>query len=447
MKINPNIFRGYDIRGIYPGEINKEIAYKIGQAFVSFIKKGRKIKKLDILIGRDNRFSSLVLSKAISLGVTSQAANVVDLGVCTTPMFYFASKHYKFDDGGIMITGSHLPKQYNGFKLVKDSPIPIDSETGLKEIKKITISKTLKASKKKGKVIRQDILKEYVKFNLKDFNFKEAVPLKIVIDTGNTPTTLLIPDIFKATKCKIVHIDPDRPLKCTKKENLIRLKKEVLKNKADLGVIFDGDGDRIAFVDEKGRFISPNLIIALMTHILLRENAGEKIIYTVNCSRIIPETAIKNKGVPLVWKIGHSNIKRKMRKANVLFAGEVSGHYYARSHYFSETPFFVLFKILEELSQTKKTLSGLIKPFKKYFYSGEINFKIKDKKKALKALEDKFSKGGKVLKIDGLRIDFKDWWFNARLSNTEPVLRLVVEAKTKNLLKRKTHFFSDILDG
>ena len=256
MKINSKIFRAYDIRGLYPEEINKQVAYKLGQAFVKFIKKKKKTKKLDILIARDNRPSSLALARAISSGVASQGANVIDLGVCTTPMFYFASKYYRLDDGGVMVTASHLPWEYNGFKMVKDVPIPIDARAGLKEIKKIAVGKILKTAKRRGKISHKHIMKEYLKFNLRDFDLSKIISLKIVIDTGNTPTTLVVPGLFRKAKFKVIHTDPYRSLNCTEKENLVRLKREVLKNKADLGIIFDGDGDRISFINEKGQFIS-----------------------------------------------------------------------------------------------------------------------------------------------------------------------------------------------
>lgn len=443
MKINPGIFKSYDIRGIYPGEINKEIAYKVGQAFVSFVRRRKKVKKLDILLGRDNRLSSPAIFGAISSGIMSQGANVIDLGVCTTPMFYFASQYYRFDDGGTMITASHLSKEYNGFKMVKHTPIPVDYKSGLREIKKMAIENNFRVAKKRGKIIKKDILEEYIDFNLKDFDLSKIGPFKIVVDTGNTSTGLVIPGLFKKTKCRIFHLFPEldgnfpnRPPDCMKEENLKKLQKEVLKRKADFGVAFDGDGDRIVFVDEKGKLVSPNIITALMAKILLTENPKEKILYTIRGSRIISETVKKNGGMPVIWQAGHSNIKRKMRKDDILFGGEVSGHYYARDHYFSEAPFFVLSKILERLSKTKKTISSLTKPYDKYFNSGEINFETKNRKKVLKILEDKFRKG-KIIKIDGLRVDFPDWWFNVRHSRTEPLLRLVVEAKTKKLMTEK----------
>jgi len=438
------IFGQYDIRGKYPAEINQEIAYLLGWALVGFAKKQRKTKKIDILIGRDNRKSSLTLFKSLSEGVLDAGGNVMSLGLCTSPLFYFASGFYKIDDGGVMITASHLPKDYNGFKIVREIPLSIDIKSGLKEIQKNIQKKIFKIPKKKGRLAIKGVLKQYFKFVRKDSELSKMMPLKIIIDTGNAVTGIVIPQIFKNLNCKIIHIFkkldnkfPNRDLDCIKARNLKYLKSEVFKRGADLGVAFDGDGDRITFLDEKGRFISPSVIAAFLTHLLLKENPGEKILYTLNMSKIVSEVIKKNWGKPIISKVGHSNIKRKMRRENILFGGEESAHYYHRSPYFCEAPFFVLFKILKELSRVKKPFSEIIKPYKKYFHSGEINFRVKNKNRVLKTLENKFSRGGKVLKIDGVRIDFSDWWFNVRPSHTEPILRLVVEANTKKLMEKK----------
>ena len=446
MRINPHIFRSYDIRGAYPKEINEEIAYKIGLAFAEFIKREKKdTKKLDILIGRDNRPSSPVLFKGITKGIMDAGINAVSLEICTAPMFYFASQHFRFDDAGLMITASHLPKQYNGFKLSREVPSPIDSQSGLAEIKKMAIGgeKTELRRSEKGKLIKKNILNEYLKFILKGINFKEIASLKIIVDTGNAPAGMIIRRIFKKKKIKIFHLFPElnsnfpnRSLDCTRVGNLKELKKQVLKRKADLGVAFDGDGDRIVFLDEKGSFISPGIIAALIASLLLKENPGEKIIYTLNQSRIVANTIKENGGKAIIGRVGHSNIKQKMKKDDILFGAEFSGHYYLRSHYFCESPFFVLFRILKELSETKKRLSELIEPFQKYYHSGEINLKIKNKKRAIWTLESKFKKG-KISKFDGLRVDFPDWWFNIRSSHTEAVVRLVVEAESKQLMEKK----------
>ena len=438
------IFRAYDIRGIYPEEINEVVAYKIGRAFVKFLKKstGKRVAKLNIVVGRDNRLSSPSLFKAIIKGIITEGAKVIDIGMSSTPMLYFAVAHYKFA-GGIEITASHNPPQWNGLKLVGEKGISISENTGLKEIRELTEEITSRRLRGKGQKVKKEILKDYLKFNLKEFDLKKFQPLKVVIDTANGVAGPVVAEIFQKIPGQIYHLFarldgnfPNHPPDPLKKENLRWLRKEVKEKRADLGVAFDGDGDRIIFVDENGQIIPPDLITALMAKIILEKKPGEKILYDVCSNNIIKEIVEKTGGLPVLGRVGHSFIREKIRKENIIFAGEFSGHYYLREYYFSEAPFFVLFKILEELSKTEKTLSSLIKPFRKYFHSEGINFKVKDQKRILELLEKKY-KNGKVLKIDGLRIDFPDWWFNIRPSQTEPVLRLVLEAKTKKLMKKK----------
>ena len=372
-------------------------------------------------------------------GLCQQGVNVIDIGLATSPMFYFAVAHFKFD-GGIMITASHLSPEYNGFKLVREKAIPISEKTGLKEIKKLT--QTLTSFSRQGKIIPKEVLKEYTAFNLKDFDLEAIKPFKIVIDTANAVSGILIPEIFKKINCKIYHLFPKLDGKFPNhfpnpiiKENLLSLQKEVRNKKADLGVAFDGDGDRIIFLDERGKIIFGDFITALLSQIILKAHSGEKILYDIRSSNIVKETIKRYGGVPIISRIGHSFIKEKMRKENIIFAGEFSGHYYHKLHYFCEAPIFVLFEILKEISKGK-SFSQLIKPFKKYFHSGEINFKVKNKEGILVKFEKKYKKG-KISHLDGLRVDFKDWWFLVRPSQTEPVLRLVLEAKTKKLMEEK----------
>jgi phosphomannomutase len=447
MKINPSIFKAYDIRGIYPDELNKETAYFIGRAFVKFLRK----KSPKVVVGRDNRLSSPDLFRALTKGIIDQGAKVVDIGLSTTPMLYFTVAYFKFE-GGIEISASHNPSQYNGFKLVREKAIPISEKSGIKEIQKLVLAGNFK-KQKKGKILGKKVLKEYVRFILKDFNLESFQPLKIVIDTANAVSGILIPEIFKKTKQKIYHLyskldgsfpnhNPDPLIK----ENLKTICQVVKTKKADLGVAFDGDGDRIFFIDEKGEVVSGDLITAKISELILKKNPKEKILYDIRSSNIVRETIEKAGGRPVEGRIGHSFIKEKMRKENIIFAGELSGHYYLREHYFCETPLFVLLRIIEEISREKKTLSEIISPFRKYFHSGEINFKVKNKEKVLGEIEKKF-KTGKISKLDGIRIDFGDWWFLVRSSHTEPVLRLVIEAKTKKLLKEKAHFLSNFLKG
>ena len=366
-------------------------------------------------------------------------------------MFYWACANFKFD-GGINITASHNPSRYNGFKLIRERAIPISGESGIKEIKKLVIKRNFK-KEKKGKMLNKKVLKEYVRFNLEEFNLKAIKPLKIIIDTANTVSGIIIPEVFKKTNFKIDHLfskldgsfpnhNPDPLIK----ENLKVICQTIKTKKADLGVAFDGDGDRVFFIDENGEGTPGDLVTALIAKLVLEKNPKEKILYDIRSSNIVGETIRERGGIPLVGRIGHSLMKERMRKEDIIFGGELSGHYYLKKHYFCEIPLFVLFKILEEISRTNKTISELIKPYKKYFHSGEINFKVKDKKKVLKTLEDKFREG-KILKIDGLRVDFDNWWFLVRLSNTEPVIRLVVEAKTKKILRDKTHLLSNLLNG
>lgn len=441
-RVNPNIFRAYDIRGIYPEEINEEAAYLIGRAFVKFLNK----PKANIVVGRDNRLSSPALFKNLVKGITDQGANVIDIGLSTTPMFYFATAYYGFD-GGVEISASHNPPQYNGFKLVREGAISVSGESGIKEIQKM-VQKGKSASwrkrKKEGKVFKKKVISEYVKFNLKNFDLSQMRNLKIVIDVANAVPGIAASEFFQKIDCRTYYLYPEldgsfpnHPPCPHEEKNLKELKKEVLSKNADLGIAFDGDGDRVIFVNEQGKMISGDLITALLVSLILREAPGEKVLCDIRSSNLIRDTVKEMGGIPVIGRVGHSFIKEKMRKENIIFQGELNGHYYLREHYFSEAPFFVIFKILGEMSKTKKTISELVKPYEKYYHSGEINFKVKDKKKILKILEDKFGKGGQISKIDGLRIDFLNWWFNIRPSHTEPVLRLVVEAKTKKLMEKK----------
>lgn len=448
MMVNSSIFRAYDIRGIYPGEINANTAYLIGRAYVKFLNK----KSPKIVVGQDNRLSSPLLFKNLVQGIRDEGGNVIDIGLSTTPMLYFAVAYFKFD-GGIEISASHNPSQYNGFKMVREKAIPISEKSGIKEIKNLVLKGFQSARRplrepsfkttKKGKITEKAVLKEYVRFNLKKFDLKKTKPSKIIVDTANAVAGIVVPEIFKKTNCKIYHLyskldgsfpnhSPDPIIK----ENLRELQKQVLGKIANLGIAFDGDGDRVVFVDEKGQIIQGDFIIALLASMILKENPGEKILYDVRSSNIIKEVIEKAGGRPIMGRIGHSFIKEKMRKENIIFAGELSGHYYHKNHYFCESPFFVLLKILEEISLTRKSISELIKPYQKYFHSGEINFKVKNKEKKIKELEKRF-KAGSTSCLDGLRVDFKNWWFNIRSSHTEPVLRLVVEAKTKKLMEEK----------
>lgn len=443
MKINPGIFKAYDIRGVYPEEINGRAAYLIGHAFAKFLKKpeilpaGRQVK---IAVGRDNRLSSPILHENLVKGLRDSGVNVIDIGLSPTPLLYFAVAHYGLD-GGINITASHNPKEYNGFKLVGEKAVPIGENTGLKQIQKL--AENVSAGCGNGKVEKRKVINDYIEFNLREINLNKLKPLKIVADTANAVPGIFISEIRKKISARIYHLFskldgsfPNHPPNPLTKENLSGLCREVRKRKADFGAAFDGDGDRIIFIDEKGAVVPSDMTTALMAEIILKENPGGKILYDIRSSRATKEAIEENGGEAVMWRVGHSFIKEKMRKEGIIFGGEFAGHFYYKKHHFAEAPLFLLLKIIEKISAEGTTLSRLIKPYRRYFHSGEINFEVENKMGKIKELKKAFG-SGKIIEIDGLRVDFSDWWFNVRPSNTEPFLRLVLEAKTKNLLEEK----------
>jgi phosphomannomutase len=411
------IFKAYDIRGIYGEQLNEDIAYKIGRAFAMYI--GSKI-----VVARDNRLSSDSLFEALTRGITDQGSDVYDIGLSTSPMFYFAVSNLVCD-GGVIITASHNPPQYNGFKMVRSDAMPLSGEDGIDQIKQLVEENNFSSSKK-GNISTLDITDKYVNsFEIKKYN------LKVVVDTANSVSGLIVNRMFRGVSLFHLFSEldgsfPNHEPNPLEEKNINELKKKVLEYGADIGIAFDGDGDRVFFVDEKGELISSDLIIALIAKLI-----DKKVLYDLRCSNIIKETARDS----VMWRVGHSFIKKKMKDEDIFFGGEYSGHYYLKqgSSYF-ESPYFVIYKLFEAMENKK--LSELIAPFKKYYHSGELNFEVKDKQSVIEKVEKNYSYG-KITKIDGVRIDFDDWWFLLRGSNTEPILRLIIEAKSKELLDGK----------
>jgi len=447
MEINQKIFKAYDIRGIYPGDLNEEIAYRIGRAFVSFLRKfNTKAEKLKIVVGQDNRLSSPSLSKALINGITDQGADVIDIGLSVTPIMYFAVAYYKFD-GGINVTASHNPKDYNGFKLVREEATPVAEQSGMNEVKEMVKVNYFEAGPK-GKIVEKYVIGDYFDFILKDFNLKYFESFRLVFDTANAVSGIVVSKLVERIGFSVKHLFsdldgsfPNHQPDPLSKENLTDIQREVVAEKADIGVAFDGDGDRMFLVSEKGEVVPADIVGALISKMILEESDNSekpiKIYYDVRCGRILPETIKKFGGEPIIGKVGHSLIKEKMRSEDILFAIELSGHFYYKAHYLCESPVFVLLKVLQEMKKTNKTFSQLVEPLHKYYSSGEINFSVIDKDGIIRQLEEKLGRGGEVLKIDGIRVDFDDWWFGVRPSNTEPLLRLVLEAKTKELMEEK----------
>ena len=428
------IFKLNDIRGRYPYELGEEIAYKIGRAFVLFSKSKQ------IVVGRDARKSSLSLFKSLTKGIMDQGADVIDIGICSTPMFYFGAQK---SHASIMLTASHLTQEYNGFKLCGENVEPISKE--LKRIEQL-IKKNFKSSSK-GKIIKKNILNEFINHNLKFFKTKKK--LKIVLDAGNGMSGYTLPKIFSKLKnvklikqyCDIDFSFPHHIANPLKLETLRALQRRVVEEKADLGIATDSDGDRIAFVDEHGEIIGSDLITALIASNLLKQHKRAKILYDVRCSKAVEEVIKENKGKSIIWKVGHSLIKEKMRKEKVLFAGELSGHMYYKDNNYTESSFITTALVMNMLDEP---LSALIAPIRRYYQSGEMNFEAGEG--ILKKIEAKFKKGAvKIMKLDGLSIYFDSWWFNLRKSGVEDLVRLNIEAHDEHLLIEKREELLNVL--
>ncbi|MBI2558298.1 phosphomannomutase/phosphoglucomutase [Candidatus Woesearchaeota archaeon] len=442
------IFKAYDVRGIYGHNLTEEIAYRIGRAFVYFL------KCKDVVVGTDMRVSSPKLSKAFMKGVTEQGANAVYLGQVCTDAVYFASGFLK--KPAVMFTASHNPKQYNGMKFCKSDAVPINEDTGLKTIKEIIEKKQYGNTniKKRGKIIKKDILKDYIKHVKKFINVEKLRKLKIAVDAGNGMAGKIIPLVYKDLPVKIVtlyfRLDgtfPNHPADPSKYENLKALQKAVKEKNCDFGMAFDGDADRIFFVDEIGNVVNSSLISALIIKNILTKNKSQKVVHNLVCSRIVPDTIKKYGGIPILERVGHSFIKETMRKTKAVFACEHSAHYYYKENYRADSGIITSLIVAEIVSKGKKPLSHLLEEFKMYNTIEETGIDVKDKESKLREIELKYKQQNpkRISKLDGITIEFEGWWFNVRPSNTEPLLRLNLEAESEDLMNRKKEELLSVL--
>ena len=432
-----DIFKAYDIRGSYPDEINEDIAQQIGSAFVQLV-SGR-----NIVLARDMRISSPALAKAFTKGTLQRGALITDIGMTTTPMLYFAIIDGAFD-AGAMVTASHLPADINGFKLCRENAIPLSGEHGLPELKDLVGRQTEENVKSvpAGEYKKLNFLDRYID-KLSEF-VRKPKHLNIAIDVGNgmagREVTALF-DRFDQWNLIPMYMNPDghfphhvaNPLIVT---NTADLQEKVIEERADIGIAFDGDADRCGFIDEKGVRIPEDLVTALISESFLADNPGATIIYDLRSSRVVPETISRLGGRPLRSRVGHAFIKESMRKENAIFAGELSGHYYYRDMGFTDNAVFTMIWMLNFLSTKTSPLSTLVKPLRKYYSTGEINIEIKDKEAIFSALEQLYADAD-IDHLDGLTVQYESWWFNLRPSNTEPVVRLNMEAAGAKLLEKK----------
>ena len=434
-EIDPGIFKAYDIRGIYQEQIDEEVSYRIGRAFVTFL------DEQELVTGRDTRLSSPDLSRAFIAGATDQGADVADIGLCSTDMLYFASG--VLDRPGAMFTASHNPKEYNGLKLCRRRAGPISTDTGIKEIRELVLGGEFPDPARKGAVEEMDMLPRYVEHVLGFIDASALRPLKVVADAGNGMGGLVLPALFEQLPCELVphcfeldgsfpHHQPD-PIN---PENIRLLSQWVLEAGGDLGMAFDGDADRVFLVDDKGEAVSGSLTTAIVAKRILQTHPGENIIYNCINSWVVPETIREYGGTPIRERVGHSFIKQTMAESGAVFGGEHSGHYYFRDNYRADSGVIAAMFILEIVSLEGRPLSDILKPFKKYHASGEINSRVEDIPAKLEEIATIYAKG-KEDRIDGITVEFDDWWFNVRPSNTEPLIRLNLEARTRELMEAK----------
>ncbi len=433
-----SIFKANDIRGIYGKELYDSDACQLGRVFVRFTKNNQ------IVVGRDNRKSSPALHKALVKGLMEQGADVIDIGIIDSPGLYFASHH--FQKPAMMITASHNPPKHNGFYLCRKDGESIYKDNGLREIEKL-FSQTLISGKKQGKLIKKPINELYKKHIL-SFVDNKIKPMKIVIDAGNGVGSIMTKEIFKHfPQIKLIKLNfksdgsfPNRGPDTTIEKNLFSLCEKVTSTGADFGCAFDGDADRIAFVDEKGTIIEGSLIGALLAEsILKKSNKKEKVVYTIGCSRVVPEVIKENYGQSFREKVGHSFVNARMRTQHALFGIEHTGHYFYRSNFYTESPFITLLKICEIYSEKSRKMSEIMNKYEKYYRTKEISFPAKNQnlsiKKIKNALHTRYK--CKIDTFDGLFLDLGTWWFRIRASQTESLIRFTIEGLTKEIVESK----------
>ncbi|MBX6754927.1 MAG: phosphomannomutase/phosphoglucomutase [Thermorudis peleae] len=437
-----DVFKAYDVRGIFPDELTPELAYRIGRAFVVYLQPRH------VVVGRDMRVSSPVLAASLIEGLRDQGADVTDIGLISTDGLYFAVGKYGFD-GGVMVTASHNPPEYNGFKLCRAEAQALSMDQGIGEIRDLVLANQFPDPPRRGALEQRDILADFAAHVLSLIDPAVIRPMKIVIDAGNGMGGLVAPAVFGQLPVTVVplyfELDgrfPNHVPNPIEPENIKDLQRAVVAERADLGIAFDGDADRMFILDEHGHFVGGDMVTALVAKALLRKHPGAAIVYNLICSRAVPETIRAEGGVPIRSRVGHSFIKALMRQHDAIFGGEHSGHFYFRDNWYADSGIIAALTVLELLSREGVTVSAAIRPIDRYVRSGEINVTVRDIPRVLGGLEEHFA-DGEIDHLDGLTVNYPDWWFNARPSNTQPLLRINIEATTRELLEAKK---TEILD-
>jgi phosphomannomutase len=439
------IFKAYDVRGVVPDELDEDVARSIGAAFAEW-------SGVDaVAIGRDCRLSSASLAGALSEGIASRGADVIDIGLASTDLLYFASGSREV--AGVMLTASHNPPEYNGMKFCLPGARPVGQDTGLGQIRRLAERGPVPSSAAVGSVTSEAMLEAYVEHALSFVEVSAMRPLTVVADTANGMGGLVVPPVFERLPMTLVHLFPEldgtfpnHPADPIDPGNQRDVKHEVLERRADVGLAFDGDADRVFLVDERAEGVSGSEVTALVAAAMLERHPGAPVVYNLICSWAVPEVIREHGGQPVRTRVGHSFIKQVMADTGAVFGGEHSGHYYFRDNYRADSGLIAAILVLEQLSRAAEPLSRVLAPFKRYRASGEINSLVDDQLAKVEELAATFV-DGRQDRTDGLTVEFEDWWFNVRPSNTEPLLRLNVEAKTDELLKDKTSEVLDLIRG
>ena len=448
---NPSVFKAYDVRGLYPSEITEELFHQLGRAFVAYLGPGR------YAVTRDMRVSSPSLTRAFIDGAVKQGGSVIDYGLVGTDQMYYAVAADDLD-GGAQVTASHNPGEYNGCKLVRKEAFPLSGEAGIKEMKEMILAGSIPAAPAKaGSVERREILDRYVEHVLSFVEEDTIKPFNVVLDAGSGVAGIVAPRLFDRLPFKTTRLCfevdgtfPNHEANPLIEENRKDITAEVIRQRADVGIAWDGDGDRCFFLDGTGEFIAGDFITALLAEAFLIKSPGETIIYDVRASYAVKDIVKKYGGKALMNRVGHAFIKRRMREENAIFGGEVTGHYYFRDNFYADNGFIPALMILDLMSKKGKSLRDLLKPLReRYFISGEINTKVANMDVAARKIEElrKAYKDGNPYDLDGVSAEFHDWHFNVRQSNTEPLLRLNLEGLTPEIMEQRRDEVLAIIRG
>jgi len=446
MKVNPGIFKAYDIRAIYPDDLNAEVGYAIGRAFATFLRVDK------VIVGRDMRLSGPQMFEAVTRGLMDQGADVINIGMVSTDQYYFACA--TLGHAGMMVTASHNPAQYTGFKMVRKMPQLLSGDSGIQDLRRIVENDDFAKPSRQGTMSEMDLSAEFVEEVLSLIDINGLAPLKVVADTGNGMVGPILKRVYErlpSIELIGMYLEPDgslpnHGLDPLQPENRAELQQRVPAEGADVGFAFDGDGDRFFTIDDRGDFVPGDYMTALMGQYYLEKYPGSKIVYDVRASWAVQDLIRAAGGIPLMERVGHAFIKRRMAQEDAVFGGEVTGHYYFKDFFFADSGIVPSLIILEMLSRKKARLSELLQPLEaKYFISGEINTRISgDARAKMEELAKTFD-NGKIEWLDGVSVSYDDWHFNVRPSNTEPLLRLNLEAKSKALMEEKRDRIVDII--